>query len=88
MSELRPLPTPDVVTVYGADWCGDCRRAKRFLDATGMVYRYVDLELDPAAQRLLDDAGLRAIPVIVTPGGRILIEPSNDELASVTGSAA
>ena len=85
---MTALPVPDVVTVYGADWCGDCRRAKRFLDATGTPYRYVDLEVDGAAQQLVDDAGYRAIPVIVTPAGDILIEPSNDELAAALGIAA
>jgi glutaredoxin len=85
---MTALPVPDVVTVYGADWCGDCRRAKRFLDATGTPYRYVDLELDGAAQQLVDDAGYRAIPVIVTPAGEILVEPSNDELAAALGIAA
>jgi mycoredoxin len=85
---MPDLPVPAILTVYGADWCGDCRRAKRFLDSTGFPYRYVDLEADPAAQQLVDDAGYRAIPVIVTPTGRVLIEPSNDELADVIGSAA
>jgi glutaredoxin len=85
---MTALPVPDVVTVYGADWCGDCRRAKRFLDATGTPYRYVDLELDGAAQQLVDDAGYRAIPVIVTPAGDILVEPSDDELAAALGIAA
>jgi len=82
------LPIPDVVTVYGADWCGDCRRAKRFLEATSTPYRYVDLELDGAAQQMVDDAGYRAIPIIVTPAGDVLIEPSNDALAAALGIAA
>jgi mycoredoxin len=82
------LPTPDVLTVYGADWCGDCRRATRYLDSTGIPYRYVDLERDPAAQQLVDDAGIRAIPVIVTTAGKVLIDPGLDELASSVGSAA
>jgi glutaredoxin len=85
---MAVLPTPPIVTVYGAEWCGDCRRAKRFLDSVGVPYRYVDLEADPAAQQLVDDAGFRAIPIIVTPAGQVLIEPSNDELARVVGSAA
>jgi len=85
---MSDLPIPAVVTVYGADWCGDCRRAKRFLEATGVPYRYVDLDADPVAQQLVDDAGYRAIPIIVTPAGDVLIEPSNDELATATGSAA
>jgi glutaredoxin len=81
----RRLPVPDVVTIYGADWCGDCRRAKRLLDAEGVPYRYLDLDLDAAAQRLVDDAGIRSIPVIVMPSGRVLVEPSPDELASAVG---
>ena len=82
------LPVPEIVTVYGADWCGDCRRAKRFLDMTGTPYRYVDLEVDGAAQQMVDDAGSRAIPIIVTPTRAVLIEPSNDELAAALGIAA
>jgi glutaredoxin len=88
MRAMSDLPIPAVVTVYGADWCGDCRRAKRFLEAIGVPYRYVDLDADPVAQQLVDDAGYRAIPIIVTPAGDVLIEPSNDELATATGSAA
>lgn len=88
MPSLPSLPVPDVVTVYGADWCGDCRRAKRFLDAMATPYRYVDLELDPDAQRMIDEAGYRAIPIVVTPTGKVLVEPSNDELASAIGTAA
>ena len=82
------LPTPDVVTVYGADWCGDCRRAKRYLEATRTPFRWVDLEADPAAQALVDAAGYRSIPVVVTPDGQVLVEPSDDELAVVVGTAA
>jgi glutaredoxin len=85
---VTDLPTPDIVTVYGADWCGDCRRAKRLLDLLGTPYRYVDLDADESAQRLVDDAGFRAIPVIVTPAGRVLVEPSNEELEGAVAGAA
>ena len=88
MSNAQPLPIPDVVTVYGADWCADCRRAKRYLDAVGIPYEWIDVDADPSAQALVDAAGYRAIPVVVTPTGQVLIEPSNDELANVVGSAA
>ncbi len=27
------LARPSILTVYGAAWCGDCRRAQRLLDA-------------------------------------------------------
>ncbi|CAN5505488.1 hypothetical protein BH20CHL7_BH20CHL7_04890 [soil metagenome] len=82
------LPTPDVLTVYGASWCGDCRHVRRYLDAVGAEYRYIDLGQDHAAQRLLDDAGYRAIPVVVTPDGTVLIEPSERELGEAIGIAA
>ncbi|MEO8470030.1 MAG: glutaredoxin family protein [Chloroflexota bacterium] len=82
------LPVPDVLTVYGADWCGDCHRTKRYLDREGVPYRYVDLGVDPVAQRLLDDAGYRAIPVVLTVGGAVLIEPSDKELAAVIDAEA
>jgi len=82
------LPTPDVLTVYGASWCGDCRNTRRYLDSTSVAYRYVDLGTDHAAQVLLDDAGYRAIPVVVTPDGTVLIEPSERELAAAIGIRA
>ncbi len=82
------LPLPDVLTVYGASWCGDCRRTQRYLDGAGVPYRYVDLRADPAAQRLLDEAGYRAIPVVLTVGGAVLIEPSDQELAAALAAEA
>ncbi len=88
MPDAQPLPIPDIVTVYGADWCADCRRAKRYLDAVRVPYAWIDVDADPSAQALVDAAGYRAIPVVVTPTGQVLIEPSNDELANVVGSAA
>lgn len=83
-----PIPVPDLLTVYGAPWCGDCRMARRFLDAAGIAYRYVDLGADPHAQAMLDAAGYRAIPVVITTSGTILIEPSERELAAAVGLAA
>lgn len=77
------LPIPDLLTVYGASWCGDCHRTTRFLDRASVPYRYVDLQADPASQLLLDNAGYRAIPIVVTTHGTVLIEPSDRALAAV-----
>lgn len=84
--EPIPLAIPDRLTVYGADWCGDCRRAKRHLDAAGVPYRWIDLLRDPTAERMLVAAGLRAIPVIAAPDGQVLMEPSNAALARLVAS--
>lgn len=88
MPDRRTLSAADVVLVYGADWCGDCHRARRYLEASGTPYRWIDLARDAAAQRLVDEAGYRAIPVIVTPAGDVLVEPSDAELAAALEGAA
>jgi mycoredoxin len=70
------------VVVYGADWCGDCIRAKRLLDARGTSYEWIDVEVQAgAAQEAVRLAGGRKnIPVIVMPGGSVLVEPTDPEL--------
>ena len=70
------------ITMFGADWCGDCRRSKALMDAAGVDYDYIDLVAEPeAAERAQALSGRKNIPVIVFPNGDVLVEPSNDELA-------
>lgn len=75
------------ITVYGANWCGDCRRSKKFMDDNGVGYHWVDIENDPAAIDLVLklNGGKRIIPTIVFEDGSILIEPTNSELAKKLG---
>ena len=75
------------IVVYGANWCGDCRRAKKFMDDNGVGYRWIDVENDAAAIDLVlkVNGGKRIIPTIVFEDGSILIEPTNSELASKLG---
>mgnify|MGYP000093886899 CR=1 FL=1 len=72
------------ITMYGADWCGDCRRAKAWFEERGIDYVYVDLENDPdETERVLErNNGVKKIPVIVFPDDSHLVEPSNDELSA------
>ena len=69
------------ITLYGADWCRDCIRAKALLDEKSIVYTYVDLVATPeqadAAQAI---SGRTNIPVITFPDGSHQVEPSNAEL--------
>ncbi len=85
---MPKLPIPDLLTVYGADWCADCRRARRYLDVTQVPYRWIDVAADAVARTLLAEAGYGAIPVLLLPTGQVLVEPSNDELANAIGTAA
>jgi mycoredoxin len=70
------------IVVYGADWCGDCHRAKRLLDARGADYEWIDVEVQAgAAQEAVRLArGRKNIPVIVMPDGSVLVEPTDPEL--------
>lgn len=70
------------ITMYGADWCGDCRRSKRFLDTNSVAYEYVDVETDTSAsEKVIEiNGGMRSIPVIVFPDGTHLTEPSDNAL--------
>ena len=39
------------VIVYGSLWCGYTTHALRTLDKLGVVYRYIDVDGDPEAER-------------------------------------
>ena len=57
------------LTVYSADWCRDCREAKRFLAKHNIVYKEIDIETTPgAADEVLANVGKRAIPQFVLNG--------------------
>src|SRR5215468_9657369 len=75
------------VTVYGAYWCPDCRRAKKFLGEQFVPYKWVDIEQDKEGEAyvLRRNAGKRIIPTIVFGDGSLLVEPSNAELAQKLG---
>jgi len=75
------------VTIYGAYWCPDCRRAKKFLGEQFIPYRWVDIERDKEGEAyvLQKNDGKRIIPMIVFGDDSFLVEPSNAELAKKLG---
>lgn len=74
--------TENNLVIYGANWCGDCRRAKRFLDERKIAYTWIDVEKDPAAMEQVKQLnnGMQSIPTLVFADGSTLVEPSNAEL--------
>lgn len=69
------------IRMYGADWCGDCRRTKAQLDGLGVGYEYLDVEHDDARRdEAIAIAGRQSIPVVVLPDGSHMVEPSNPDL--------
>ena len=88
MEDFESLMRPGVVTVYGVDSCDDTTRARRHLDAAGTRYRYVNMDQDPAVRAIIRRAGYLATPVVLTPAGGVLVEPSDaalDEIAISVG---
>ncbi|HNO31432.1 MAG TPA: FAD-dependent oxidoreductase [Anaerolineales bacterium] len=75
------------ITVYGAYWCPDCRRSKKFLGEQFIPFNWVDIEQDKEAEALVlkKNNGKRIIPTIVFEDGSFLVEPSNAELAKKLG---
>jgi len=75
------------VTIYGAYWCPDCRRAKKFLGEQFIPYRWVDIERDKEGEAyvLQKNDGKRIIPMIVFGDDSFLVEPTNAELAKKLG---
>ena len=72
------------IKMYATTWCGDCRMAKRWFDARGISYEYINIdEDDDAADYVLQvNGGMRSVPTIVFPDGSVLVEPSPRELAA------
>lgn len=69
------------ITMYGADWCGDCRRAKALFDRLDVEVNYIDLVAEPEqADTAKSISGRTNIPVIVFSDGSHQVEPSNDDL--------
>lgn len=75
------------LTVYGATWCSDCKRTKKFLGEQRVHYNWVDIEQDPDGLALVErlNGGKRIIPTIVFDDSSTLVEPSNAELAAKLG---
>jgi len=72
----------DQITMYGADWCGDCRRSKRLFEELNVEYTLIDTDSDlTATDKVIEiNGGAKSIPVIVFSDGTHLTEPSDNDL--------
>jgi len=75
------------IRVYGAPWCPDCKRSKKFLAEHRIPYEWIDIDHDAEGLRLVEalQKGGHTIPTIVFPGGSFLLEPSDEQLARKLG---
>ena len=69
------------VIVYGADWCGDCRRSEALLKALKVDYEKKNVEQSAEfTEEARSISGRTNIPVILFADGKYLVEPSDPEL--------
>jgi glutaredoxin len=84
--------TRGVVVIYGAQWCGACHDAARYLRRKGIPYVEKDVEADPAAAREMQEkltrSGMRAgsIPVIDVRG-KLMVGFNAAEIDAALGEA-
>jgi mycoredoxin len=84
----QPMEKSDEkIIIYGTEWCGDCRRARRFFDQNGIPYLWINIDRDKDAERfvLKTNGGMRSVPTIVFPDHSILVEPSSHRIAEKLG---
>jgi thioredoxin reductase (NADPH) len=84
-SDHRPVPETKVV---GHRWSARSSEVREFLARNQVPYRWYQSD-EPEGKRLLDAASADGLtlPVVITPDGEPLIEPTDAELASRVGLA-
>lgn len=65
-------------TLYSTPWCGYCHRLKGQLDREGISYEVVDIEQDPDAAFIVEQAngGNQTVPTLVFADGSAQTNPS------------
>jgi thioredoxin reductase (NADPH) len=84
-SDHRPVPETKVI---GHRWSARCSEVREFLARNQVPYRWYNCD-EPEGQRLLQAAQWDGVslPVVITPDGEPLIEPTDAELAARVGLA-
>lgn len=85
--EWAAFMTESTIIIYGTNWCGDCRRTRRFLDYHKIPYHWIDIDQDKEAERFVleTNRGMRSVPTLVFGDSTILVEPSNRQVAEKLG---
>lgn len=65
------------VTLNATAWCGDCRRAKKFLREHGVAFHEMDIDEAPEAEALVIrvNNGRRKVPTIEVEGRHFACSP-------------
>ncbi len=57
------------IVLYGADFCGDCRLLRSWMDKAGLTYEYRDIRANPHhAAELEEQTGKQGVPYLIVDG--------------------
>ena len=77
-------------TMYSTPWCGYCHRLKGQLDREGISFEIVDIEQNPHAAVIVEQAngGNQAVPTLVFADGSAQTNPSLAQVKSKLATLA
>ncbi len=77
-------------TMYSTPWCGYCHRLRSQLDREGITYDVVDIEQQPEAALLVEQAngGSQTVPTLVFSDGSAQTNPSLAQIKNKLASLA
>jgi thioredoxin reductase (NADPH) len=81
------VPPFEGIRVIGARWSPRVHDIKDFLSRNLLPYRFMDVEADSEAKKLLESAGLKEpkLPVVIFADGAQLEDPTNAQVAEKVG---
>jgi len=74
------------IIFYGADWCPDCVRAKKYLKKNKINFTFIDVDIDQKATQKVEEinSGKRIIPTLII-NNKAYTNPNNTTLAYTLG---
>src|SRR5260370_7081260 len=73
-----------MIKIYATNWCGDCRMARRWFDAHGVPYEYINIEEDDRAAEYVVRVNhvARTVPTIFFPNASLPVKHPLRKLTS------
>jgi glutaredoxin len=81
----RAVRSSSGVVLYYADWCGYCKKAKRWLDERNVAYDLRDVDVSRYGEELSEVSGSKSVPVL-TIGGDVVRGFNPDAYERALGS--
>jgi len=65
LNKKQPIASNKKVTMYGAEWCGVCKKAKRYFKKNNISFTEYDIDKSAKGRRDYEKLGGGGIPIIL-----------------------